>query len=425
MLVLGSGGREHAIVHSLLKSESISDIIIAPGNGSIVDFDPKSRVVVKNASLDLSDITGVVAFAKKEGVTVVAVGPEQPLVDGIVDAMTEQNIICFGPSSKAAQIEASKAWSKDFMSRHGIPTASYKNFTNSEDAITFISEHKDTRFVIKASGLAAGKGVILPVTLDEAVTAVNQIMIEKVFGEEAGREIVIEEFLKGEEVSILAFCDGIKAVTMPPAQDHKRVFDNDEGPNTGGMGAYAPAPVLTPALSATCLDIIQRSVRGLAAEGLPYKGVLYTGFMLTKKGPYVLEYNCRFGDPETQVLLPLLKSDLLDIVIGCATGNLKDSLVQWHDSFACTVVCASPGYPGNYPKNLVIEGVSDANKVPDVTVYHAGTTEVDGKLVTNGGRVLSVTGMGASLKEAVAKAYVGVGSIKFDGIHYRKDIAKR
>lgn len=336
-----------------------------------------------------------------------------------------KGIICFGPTSKAAQIEASKAWSKDFMSRHGIPTAAYKNFTSSSEAIAYLTEHKDTRFVIKASGLAAGKGVILPVTLEEGVTAVTQIMVEKVFGEDAGKEIVVEEFLEGEEVSVLAFCDGVKAIAMPPAQDHKRVFDDDEGPNTGGMGAYAPAPVLTPALKTACLDIIQRSVRGMAAENLPYKGVLYTGFMLTKKGPYVLEYNCRFGDPETQVLLPLLKSDLLDIVIACATGNLRESLVQWHDSFACTVVCAAPGYPGNYPKGIPIEGIPDANKVPGVTVYHAGTAEADGKLVTNGGRVLAVTGTGATLKEAVAKAYTGVGSIRIDGIHYRKDIAKR
>jgi len=311
------------------------------------------------------------------------------------------------------------------MTRHGIPTASYKNFTVSDNAIAYLTENKDTRFVIKASGLAAGKGVILPLNLEEGTTAVTQIMVEKIFGAEAGSEIVIEEFLEGEEVSVLAFCDGYKAISMPPAQDHKRVFDNDEGPNTGGMGAYAPAPVLTPALSAACLDIIQRSVRGLAAENLPYKGVLYTGFMLTKKGPYVLEYNCRFGDPETQVLLPLLKSDLLDIVIECAAGNLKERSVQWHDNVACTVVCAAPGYPGNYPKGLAIEGVSEANAVPGITVYHAGTTETDGKLVTNGGRVLSVTGTGATLKEAVAKAYVGVGSIRFDGIHYRKDIAKR
>lgn len=424
-MVIGSGGREHAIVHKLSQSSYVSEIIVVSGNGGTNNVPANPFVTIINVSLDLGNVAGIVTYAKQMEINLVVVGPEQPLVDGIVDAMTTQNIPCFGPTSKAARIEASKAWSKDFMKRHSIPTAKYSNFTDPVAASAYLKEHKDTKFVIKASGLAAGKGVIIPADLNESLQAVQQILVEKVFGVEAGEEIVIEEFLEGEEVSLLAFCDGITAVPMPPAQDHKRIYDKDEGPNTGGMGAYAPAPVLTPSLHTECVDIIKKSVSAMGSEGFSYKGVLYAGFMLTKKGPYLLEYNCRFGDPETQVLLPLLKSDLYEVMMACCSGALDSQSVIWEDGFACTVVCAAPGYPGAYPKDLEIHGTGQADLLDGVTVYHAGTTVKNGTLVTNGGRVLAVTGVGSTLRNAVATAYQGVSKVCYQGIHFRKDIAHR
>ena len=431
VLVIGSGGREHAIALSLAKSSQVGRVLVSPGNGGTALAGGK----ISNAKIaDGGDnVSGIVAFARQNGVALVAVGPEQPLVDGLVDAMDAAGIPCFGPSQAAAQLEASKAFSKDFMQRHGIRTASYRNFRDFGEAKAYLEGiPASQRVVVKASGLAAGKGVLLPESREAAIEAARSIMVDQVFGS-AGGEVVIEEFLEGEELSLLAFCDGKTAVAMPGAQDHKRVFDKDQGPNTGGMGAYAPAPILTPALLADCMAIIQTTVDRMAQEGTPYKGVLYTGFMICKSSrsgggvePVVLEYNCRFGDPETQVLLPLLDSDLLDIMLACSAGRLSPSLVSFSKQSACTVVCAAPGYPDSYPKGLPISGLGAAAGIEGVTVFHAGSSlDESGAAITTGGRVLAVTGLGASLQAAVDTAYRGVSAVSFPGMHRRSDIAAK
>eukprot|EP01035_Chromulina_nebulosa_P019941 gene19941-25907_t len=424
VLLVGSGGREHAIAIKLSESLSVSKIFVAPGNGGTATAGGK----IVNVDIKSEDIKALVEFAKSQHVSLVVVGPEQPLVDGLTDEILSNNIACFGPTAAAAIIEASKAWSKDFMTKYEVNTARYKNFNSYDEAIAHLKS-VDYRVVVKASGLAAGKGVILPSTKGEAEEAISYIMKDKAFGS-AGAEVVIEEFIEGEEVSLLAFTDGICVKDMPPAQDHKRVFDNDEGPNTGGMGAYAPALVLTPRLRRECLAILNKVISGMAAEGRVYKGVIYGGFMIPKdfndkRGPSVLEFNARFGDPETQVLLPLLQSDLFDIFVSCVRGTLSDCPVVWKQGqAACTVVCAAPGYPNSYPKDILISGLDDVQN-ENVLVYHAGTKLVESSIVTNGGRVLSVTGIGESLQSAVSTAYSAIPSISFNGIHYRRDIAKR
>ena len=419
VLVIGSGGREHALANKLALSSKVDIVYVAPGNGGTVDG--KLRNV---GDLDISG-EAVVSFVKENSVDLVVIGPEQPLIEGITDVLEEANVPTFGPTLKAAKLEASKAWSKDFFEKYSLPTAEYRTFTDFDEAKKYIEEvpHK---VVVKASGIAAGKGVLMPQSTAEAVEAARKVMVERAFGD-AGAECVIEEYLEGEECSVLAFCDGKQAVTMPAAQDHKRAYDNDEGPNTGGMGAYAPAPCVTPAVRGQIDDIMQRTVEAMSAEGAPFKGCLFGGFMLTPRGPMLLEYNCRFGDPETQVLTSLLDSDLYEILLSCANGNLRRSQVSWAAGCsACTVVCAAPGYPGSYPKGLPLTGVAEANQVPGVQVFHAGTKlGSTSSLVTSGGRVVTVTGVGAGIQEAVLKAYAGVDSISFEGKEYRKDIARR
>lgn len=421
ILIIGRGGREHALAWKLAQSPRVQGVWVAPGNGGTALAGGK----VANVDLQEGDFAGLIDFARRSGVTLTVVGPEAPLADGMVDAFQAAGLRCFGPSKAAAQIEASKAFAKDFMARHGIPTARHATFSDFDAALAHLRQI-DYPAVLKASGLAAGKGVILPASLDEAEAALRQIMLAREFGA-AGDEVVIEERLAGPEASVLAFSDGRTVALMPAAQDHKRVFDGDQGPNTGGMGAYAPAPLMTP----TLLDevrrtVLQPTVDGLAAEGMPYIGVLYAGMMLTADGPRTLEFNCRLGDPETQVILPLLESDLVDVIEACLTGRLANVDVRWRDGAAATVVAASEGYPGSYPKGREISGVAEAEALPGVAVFHAGTRLDDaGRLLTDGGRVLAVTGIGGDLPAALGRAYAGIEPICFQGMHFRRDIGAR
>lgn len=424
VLIVGNGGREHAIATKLFQSDLIDKIFVAPGNGG-TDL---MRGKVSNVKIDPENILELVTFAVKNEISLVVVGPEQPLVLGLVDEMSKAGISCFGPSAAAARIEGSKAWAKDFMQRHHIATASYKNFDSFNEAKAYLLNlPEDQKVVVKASGLAAGKGVILPATLAEAIEATRSIMEEKVFGAAAGGTVVIEELMTGPEISLLSFCDGVTAIAMPAAQDHKRVFDEDQGPNTGGMGAYAPSPLLSPLLQQDCMRMVQRALDGLRQEGCPFRGVLYMGLMLTGAGPKVVEFNCRFGDPETQVILPLLDSDLFPIMLACSAGQLSPELVRWSSGAACTVVCAAGGYPGPYARGLPISGLEAAAE--EATVVHGGTAlqRGDGEeaVVTAGGRVLAVTGCGATLREAVDAAYRAARRVSFPGMHFRSDIAQR
>jgi len=414
VFVIGSGGREHALAWKLAQSPRVEHVFVAPGNGGT---DGASRIT--NAPFNPHSL---ISAPRPD---LVVVGPEAPLAEGIVDALQAAGVRCFGPTRAAARLESSKVFAKEFMARHGIPTGRAAIFTAYEPALAYL-RRSDGPVVIKASGLAAGKGVIVPETPAEAEAALRQIMVERQFGA-AGDEVLIEERLTGPEVSLLAFCDGRTVAAMPPAQDHKRVFDGDRGPNTGGMGAYAPAPIAPPALVEELVAAVLRpAVAGMAAEGTPYVGVLYAGLMLTPAGPRVLEFNCRFGDPETQAILPLLESDLLDVLEACVEGALDRVTVRWRDAAAATVVAASEGYPGPYPKGREIAGIADAAALPGVIVFHAGTRRTaDGRLVTDGGRVLAVTGVGADLRQALDRAYAGIRRIHFEGMHYRRDIGAK
>lgn len=418
VIVIGSGGREHAIVWKLSQSPKVNQIFVLPGNGGTA-LTPKATNVDLPLKYPFHDL---ISFARSREITFVFVGPEQPLVDGITDVLTETGIPCFGPSSTAAQIESSKAFSKSFMTRHNIPTATYQSFSNYEDALKYVHELKSP-FVLKASGLASGKGVVLPETTKEAEDTLYSMMITKIFGL-AGDEVVIEDRLEGPEVSVLAFSDGETISLMPPAQDHKRAYDGDQGPNTGGMGAYSPVPILDQStLEVIRTKIIEPTIHGLKAEGRIYVGVIYAGLMLTQNGPYALEFNCRFGDPETQVLLPLLITDLVDIVEYCLEGKLDQLTVEWKSNCsAATVVMASHGYPGTYPKGKEINGLHLQTE-NDVIVFHAGTSLIHGTLMTSGGRVLAITGIDQELQKAVEKAYKVVQDIHFEGAQFRKDIA--
>ena len=421
ILVAGTGGREHALAWKLAQSPRVAQVLVAPGNGGTALAGGK----IGNVPIAADDIAMLVRLAKDENIELVVVGPEAPLAAGAVDAFRASGIRCFGPSQAAAQLESSKAFAKAFMQRHGIPTARYAVFTDFNAAIDHVHTI-DYPVVVKASGLAAGKGVLLPESLSETEAVLHQIMVEQAFGA-AGDEVVIEERLAGQEASVLAFSDGRNLAMMPAAQDHKRIFDGDLGPNTGGMGAYAPAPVMTSGL----LDEVRRTVMqptldGMRAERTPYIGILYAGLMLTADGIKVLEFNCRFGDPETQVILPLLASDLLQVFDACLDGTLDQVDVRWHDGAAATVVAASEGYPGSYPKNREITGLADAEALRDVAVFHAGTKLADdGRVLTNGGRVLAVTATGDDLAGALAQAYNGVEQIRFQGMHYRRDIGAK
>jgi phosphoribosylamine---glycine ligase len=416
VLLIGSGGREHAIAWKLAQSPRLTYLWIAPGNAG-------TAAVGENVPTYAEDLDGLTKFARRECIDLVVIGPEAPLADGLADRMREAGLRVFGPSQAAARLESSKVFSKDFMARHGIPTARYRSFTDYSEADAYL-RNLDYPVVIKASGLAAGKGVLIPQTAEEAHQNLRLVMLERAFGD-AGNACVIEERLEGEEVSLMAFCDSTTARPMPPAQDHKRVFDGDQGPNTGGMGAYAPAPICPPAkVEEFTRTILQPVLDGMRNEGAPYCGVLYAGLMLTAAGPRVLEFNCRFGDPETQVVLPLLESDVLDILMACAEDQLSGLALRWKSGAAASVVLASGGYPGQYETGKEIAGLDQS--APNSIVFHAGTKiGPDGKILTAGGRVLCVTGTGTDIPSALRNAYSASAAIHFEGLHFRKDIGRR
>jgi len=417
VLIVGGGGREYGLAWAAKRSAQVSEVLVAPGNPGMASW---ARCV----PLAVDDLDALVSLAKTEKVGLVLVGPELPLTLGLVDKLTAAGIPAFGPSRVAAQLEGSKTFAKDFMARHHIPTAGYRVCRTLAEAEAAIREF-GIPVVIKADGLAAGKGVTVATSAEQALAAVKRCLNDKVFGA-AGEQLVIEECLVGEEASVLAFCDGERVVPMLAAQDHKRVFDADQGPNTGGMGAYAPAPVVTEALLEQIQrEVLEPTVAGMAAEGAPYKGVLYAGLMMTAQGPKVIEYNCRFGDPETQVILPLLETDLVGIALACVAGNLDETRIWWKTMSAVCVVLAAGGYPGEFINGQVISGLEAALKVPGVMVWHAATALRDGHFVTSGGRVLSVIAVGDDLPQAVERVYAAAQEIKFDHVHYRRDIAAR
>lgn len=415
VMVVGGGGREHALVWKIAQSPRVEEIFCTPGNAGI-------KKIARCVDISAEDIKALADFAEKKSIDLTVVGPEAPLVEGIVDEFEARGLKAFGPNKAASQIEGSKVFAKNLMEKYNIPTAAFRVFDNSIDAINYIDK-MDAPLVVKAEGLAAGKGVVVAKDKDAAVSAVKSIMEQRIFGK-AGARVVIEEYLEGPEVTVLSFCDGKIAVPMVSSRDHKRVFDNDEGPNTGGMGAISPAPAYSMELAEVVeKEIIQKTVEAMAAEGIPFKGVLYTGLMLTKKGPRVLEYNCRFGDPETQVVLPRLKTDLIDIMEACIDGNLEKVMIEWKEEKAVCVVLASGGYPGPYEKGKVIEGLSEA-EAEGALVFHAGTAEKNGKIITTGGRVLGVTALGDTEDKARQEAYNAISKISFEDMHYRKDIGK-
>lgn len=417
VLVIGGGGREHTLVWKLAQSKSVTKIYAAPGN-------PGMKGLAECVDLDIADLDGLADWAEKHAIDLTVVGPEAPLVAGIVDVFKARGLTIFGPSAKAAEIEGSKIFSKELMEKYGVPTAFFKVCDNLADARAFVEE-KGAPIVIKADGLAAGKGVVVAMTKDEALDALDDMMGHHKFGS-AGNRVVIEEFMEGEEASLLAFTDGKTIVPMLAAQDHKRVNDGDQGPNTGGMGAYCPAPVMTAALKEkTVKEVLRPIVDALAKEGRPYSGCLYAGLMIKGDSVKVVEFNARFGDPETQVVLPLLQSDLAEIMAACAKGTLQPEMVEWRDKAAVCVVMASGGYPGSYKKGLPITGLKAAGAMEDVVVFHAGTREEDGKILTNGGRVLGVTAVADDIPSAQQKAYDAVDKIHFEGAHFRQDIAWR
>ena len=418
VLLIGSGGREHALAWKLSQSPRLDRLFVAPGNGGTAHMER-----TENVPIAVDDLAGLADFAATAGVDFTIVGPEAPLVAGIVDLFQAADLAIFGPTQAAAQLEGSKAFSKAFMERHGIPTGRAQIFTDFDEATRYLRQ-LDEPPVIKASGLAAGKGVILPETMPEAAEVLRQILLGRRFGE-AGETVLVEERLSGPELSVLAFTDGRHLTLMPAAQDHKRLLDGDRGPNTGGMGAFAPSPLATPELlEQVRTQILQPTVDGMAAEGMPYVGVLYAGLMLTEDGPKVLEYNCRFGDPEAQVIIPLLESDLLDVCEACVEGRLDQVEVRWRDQAAVTVVMASGGYPGPYPTGHPITHLEDAER-RGCLVFHAGTKWADERLVTAGGRVLAVTAVRSTLTEAAGVAYSGVRAIHFNEAQYRRDIGRQ
>lgn len=411
VLVVGGGGREHAICHALSKSAKVDKIWCAPGNGGIAS-------IAECIDITATDIEKMVAFAKENKPDLVMVAPDDPLALGMVDALEDAGIRAFGPHKNAAIIEGSKSFAKDLMHKYNIPTANYSVFEDSAKATQYIKE-QGAPIVVKADGLALGKGVTVAMTEEDAINAVKDAMDGGAFGS-AGARVVIEEFLTGPEVSVLAFTDGKTIKTMPSAQDHKRAYDHDKGPNTGGMGAFSPSRMYTDEIAKICMDTIFRpTIDAMAKEGRTFKGVIYFGLMLTPKGPKVIEYNARFGDPETQAVLSRLETDIFDIFNAVIDGTLADIDIKWSDNAACCVCMASGGYPAKYEKGKVITGLDD---VTDSMVYHAGTKLSDGTMVTNGGRVLGVTANAKTLDEAIKKAYADVKKIHFDGVHFRTDI---
>lgn len=413
ILVIGSGGREHALFWKLSESPQTERIYAIPGNPGMGEM----------TDIAVTDNAAILQFAKEKDIGLVVVGPEVPLMNGLVDDLEAAGIPAFGPRANAAEIEGSKSFAKDLMKKYGIPTARYEVFAEAEAARAYIRS-EGTPIVVKADGLAAGKGVVVAMTEQEALDAVDAIMENNLFGD-AGARVVIEEFMEGEEASLLAFTDGTVIRPMISAQDHKRAFDGDKGPNTGGMGTYAPAPVMTPELTERAVEeILKPTISAMEKEGRAYRGCLYLGLMITADGPKVVEFNARFGDPETQVVLPLLDGDLVQIMHACADGTLADVPIRWKDGAAVCVVLSAGGYPASYEKGNEIYGIGNAEKL-GALVFHAGTAKKNGKIVTNGGRVLGVVGMGKDIASAVQSAYDAVDQISFKGEYHRKDIAHR
>ena len=418
ILVIGSGGREHAIVRKLRESPRVGRLYCAPGNGGIAQ---DAECVNVNAM----DKEGMLALAREKAVDLVFVVPDDPLGAGMVDYLEAGGFLCYGPNQKAAEIESSKVFSKNLMKKYGIPTAGYEVFDDPANALDYIKRLGKYPAVIKADGLAVGKGVIIAQNEGEAAQALRSLMEEKIFGD-SGSRVVVEEFLTGPEVSVLAFTDGKVMRPMVSSMDHKRAFDGDKGPNTGGMGTIAPSPLYTPEIAKECMEkIFMPTMEAMNAEGRPFKGCLYFGLMLTPEGPKVIEFNSRFGDPETQVVLPLLETDFGEIVEATARGTLADVDIRWSKEACACVILASGGYPGSYPKGKEITGLDEKGQAPGVMVIHAGTKYEDGKFYTNGGRVLAVTAKAPTLKEALDKAYAGVDGIRFEGCFCRRDIGAK
>lgn len=416
ILLLGSGGREHALAVALAASPRCGELYIAPGNGG-------TAAVGENVLLDAEDPAAVADFARETGCGLVVIGPEAPLVVGVADAVRAVGIPCFGPGAEGAQVEGSKKFSKELMERAGVPTAAYASFTDEAAALAYVRD-QGAPLVVKADGLAAGKGVVVATELSQVEDAVRACF-DGAFGK-AGATVVIEEMMTGPECSLLAFTDGETVRPMCTSQDHKRALEADRGPNTGGMGAYAPVPIVTDEEHAAMVDALEKTVAQLHAEGIDYRGCLYGGFMLTPAGPKVLEFNARFGDPETQVVIPRLENDLVEVMLAVAEGRLSEVELRWSDRWAVTVVLTSAGYPGSYEKGKVITGVEDAEAMDDVTVYHAGTALTDaGELVTSGGRVLDVTALGDTFEAARDRAYAACEKIQFEGKTLRHDIGLR
>jgi len=417
VLVVGGGGREHALVWKIAQSPKVSKVYCAPGNAGISE---QATILPIKAN----DLKGLLEFALKEKVDLTVVGPEEPLTKGIVDLFESKGLSIFGSSQKAAEIEGSKAFAKEMMRKYHIPTASYEIFTNRNMAVEYIRK-QGTPIVVKADGLAAGKGVIICKTVEEAIQSVDLIMVEKKFGE-AGDRVVVEEYLVGEEVSYIAFTDGKAILPLASSQDHKPIFDGDQGPNTGGMGAYSPAPVVTEEVNEKIIEKILRPIiQGMGEEGRSYKGVLYAGLMIHNGHPNVLEFNARFGDPETQPVLIRMKGDIVPILEACIKGNLSQCEIEWDSRASVCVVMASKGYPGDYEKGKTIGGLKEVSKMNDVFVFHAGTGFKDNLVVTNGGRVLGVTGLGGDIPRAIERTYQAVKKISWEGVHYRTDIGKK
>lgn len=419
VLVIGSGGREHALAWKAAQSPQVTKVFVAPGNAGTSNEDK-----LENVAISVGEIPALVTFAKENNVELTIVGPEQPLVDGVVDAFQAEGLMCFGPSAKAAQLEGSKAFTKDFLDRHNIPTAAYANFTEIEPALAYVRE-QGAPIVVKADGLAAGKGVIVAMTLTEAEDAIKDMLAGNAFGD-AGHRVVIEEFLTGEEASFIVMVDGKNVLPFATSQDHKRAYNEDKGPNTGGMGAYSPAPVVTPEIHNRIMnEVIMPTVEGMAKEDAPYTGFLYAGLMIAEDGtPKVIEYNCRFGDPETQPIMMRLQSDLVALCIAACKGELAGNDINFDSRAAVGVVLAAGGYPGSYPKGDVISGLT-TNTAEDRKTFHAGTALKDGEVVTAGGRVLCATALGDNVTSAQKAAYELLHQITWQGVEFRTDIAYR
>lgn len=420
ILIIGGGGREHALAWALARSPRQPDLLLAPGNAG-------TAVLGRNVAVNPTDLAGMLALARQERVDLTVVGPEQPLVEGLADAFEAAGLPVVGPTARAARLEGSKAFAKAFMARHRIPTASHRTFSAGQyEAATAYLAARGAPIVVKASGLAAGKGALVCATLAEAQEALDRILKTGAFGA-AGDEVVVEEYMEGEEASVFALTDGDHYALLAPAQDHKRIGEGDVGLNTGGMGAYAPAPVVSHALlDRVRREIIEPTLSGMAEEGCPYRGVLYVGLMITTDGPKVVEFNCRLGDPEAQIVLPLLATDLVDVFEALAAGRLRDAAVRARSGASACVVMASAGYPGSYEKGFLITGLDAAAAMDDVMVFHAGTRRDEaGRTVTAGGRVLGVTAVGDDLAQALDKAYQAVEVIQFDGAQYRRDIGQK